>query len=95
MGDVSGLCNLAEQPLQIYRAVGLGAAGQRGHDGQSLIMIFKPDEAMLRCSKCGIRELVDLDEAQIQTMLRSKGVVRDCPTCGATALWKRLGVQGL
>lgn len=51
-----------------------------------------PGQAMLRCSKCGMRELVDLDEKQIQAIRRSKGLVRDCPACGATSLWKRVGV---
>jgi hypothetical protein len=53
-----------------------------------------PAQAWLRCSKCGMRELVDLDETQIQAMRRSKGVVRGCPACGATSLWRGVGVQG-
>jgi hypothetical protein len=52
-----------------------------------------PTQAVLRCSKCGMRELVELDEKQIQTMRRTKGLVRDCPACGATSLWKRLGAK--
>ena len=51
-----------------------------------------PVQAMLRCSKCGMRELVDLDETQIQAIRRSKGLVRACPACGATGLWRRVGV---
>ena len=53
-----------------------------------------PVQAMLRCSQCGMRELVDLDETQIQAMLKLKGLVRGCPACGATDLWKRAAVQG-
>lgn len=51
-----------------------------------------PVQAWLRCSKCGMRELVDLDETQIQAMRKLKGLVRSCPACGATGLWRRVGV---
>lgn len=51
-----------------------------------------PVQAMLRCSKCGMRELVDLDETQIHAMRKLKGLVRGCPACGATGLWRRVGV---
>lgn len=51
-----------------------------------------PVQAMFRCSKCGMRELVDLDETQIQAMRKLKGLVRGCPACGATSLWRRVGV---
>jgi predicted nucleic-acid-binding Zn-ribbon protein len=49
-------------------------------------------EAWLRCPKCGMRELVELDETQIQAMRRLKGLVRSCPACGATSLWRRTRV---
>jgi hypothetical protein len=51
-----------------------------------------PVQAMFRCSKCGMRELLDLDETQIQAMRKLKGLVRGCPACGATGLWRRVGV---
>ena len=51
-------------------------------------------QAVLRCSKCGMRELVELEEKQIQAIRRLKGLVRDCPACGAKSLWKRVGVKG-
>ncbi len=53
-----------------------------------------PVQVMLRCSQCGMRELVDLDESQIQAMRKVKGLVRGCPACGATVLWKRVAVKG-
>jgi len=53
-----------------------------------------PVQIMLRCSKCGMRELIDLDETQIQAIRKSKGLVRACPACGASSLWKRVSVQG-
>jgi hypothetical protein len=49
-------------------------------------------QVTLRCSKCGMRELMDLDETQIRAMRKLKGLVRDCPACGASGLWK--GVTG-
>jgi hypothetical protein len=49
-------------------------------------------EAWLRCSGCGMRELVELDETQIQAMRKLKGLVRSCPACGATTLWRRVRV---
>jgi hypothetical protein len=48
--------------------------------------------AWLRCAKCAMRELVELNETQIQDMRKLKGLVRSCPACGATTLWKRLGL---
>jgi hypothetical protein len=48
--------------------------------------------AWLRCAKCAMRELVELDETQVQAMRKLKGVMRSCPACGATTLWKRLGL---
>ncbi|PYV07977.1 MAG: hypothetical protein DMG23_14770 [Acidobacteria bacterium] len=53
-----------------------------------------PVQFMLRCSQCGMRELVDVDETQIQTMRKLKGLVRGCPACGATVLWKGVAVKG-
>ncbi len=53
-----------------------------------------PVQATLRCSECGMRELMDLDETQIRTIHKSKGLVRGCPACGATSLWKRVAVRG-
>lgn len=53
-----------------------------------------PGQVVLRCSQCGMRELVDLDEAQTQAMRKLKGLVRYCPACGATGLWKRVAGQG-
>ncbi len=53
-----------------------------------------PVQIMLRCSQCGMRELVDLEETQIQAMRKLKGLVRGCPACGATVLWKRVAAQG-
>jgi hypothetical protein len=49
-------------------------------------------QAWLRCSECGMRELVDLDGTQIQAMRKLKGLVRSCPACGATTLWRGVGV---
>ena len=49
-------------------------------------------EAWLRCSGCGMRELVELDKTQIRAMRKLKGLVRSCPACGATTLWRRAGV---
>jgi hypothetical protein len=51
-------------------------------------------QVVLRCANCGMRELVDLNERQIQHMRKSKGLLRDCPACGATSLWKGIAVQG-
>jgi hypothetical protein len=51
-------------------------------------------QAWLRCSKCGMRELVELDETQIQAMRKLKGLLRSCPLCGPTTLWRRVGVLG-
>jgi hypothetical protein len=48
--------------------------------------------AWLCCAKCGMRELVELDETQVQAMRKLKGVMRSCPACGATTLWRRLGL---
>jgi hypothetical protein len=48
--------------------------------------------AWLRCAKCAMRELVELDETQAQAMRKLKAVMRSCPACGATTLWKRLGL---
>jgi hypothetical protein len=53
-----------------------------------------PGQAVLRCPKCDMRELVDLGETRLQALQRSKGLVRDCPACGATGLWKRVGTLG-
>jgi hypothetical protein len=53
-----------------------------------------PVQAWLRCSKCGMRELVDVDKTQIQALRKLKGLVRSCPACGATGLWRRIGVKG-
>jgi hypothetical protein len=52
-----------------------------------------PVQAWLRCSKCGMRELVEVDKTQIQAMRRLRGLVRGCPACGATGLWRRIGVK--
>ncbi len=52
-----------------------------------------PVQVVLRCSKCGMRELTDLDEKQIQHIRKSKGLVRGCPACGETSLWKRTALQ--
>jgi hypothetical protein len=49
-------------------------------------------QAWLRCSECGMRELVDIDDTQIQAIRKLKGLVRSCPACGATTLWRRVGV---
>jgi hypothetical protein len=49
-------------------------------------------QAWLRCAKCAMRELVELDETQIQALRNLKGLVRSCPACRATSLWKRLGL---
>ena len=54
----------------------------------------QPGQAVLRCSKCGMREFMELDETQIQAMRKLKGLVRDCPACGTTGLWKRLAIKG-
>jgi hypothetical protein len=51
-------------------------------------------QVVARCPKCGMRELMDLDEPQIRAIRELKGLVRDCPACGATGLWKRAAVQG-
>jgi len=51
-------------------------------------------QAVLRCSKCGMRELMELDETQIQAMRKLEGLVRGCPACGATGLWKRVAGKG-
>ena len=48
--------------------------------------------AWLSCAKCAMRELVELDETQSQAMRKLKGLMRSCPACGATTLWKRLGL---
>jgi hypothetical protein len=49
-------------------------------------------EAWLRCAECGMRELVELDKMQIRAMRKLKGLVRSCPACGATTLWRRVRV---
>jgi len=36
-------------------------------------------------------ELIDLSATQIQAIMRLKGLVRACPACGATRLWKPVG----
>ncbi len=54
-----------------------------------------PAQVMLRCPQCGMRELVelvDLDPTQVQTIRKSKGLVRPCPACGGTGLWKRVAI---
>ncbi len=51
-----------------------------------------PTQVMLRCPQCGMRELVEIDPTQIQTIRRSKGLVRPCPACGGTGLWKRVTI---
>ncbi len=51
-------------------------------------------QATLRCPECGMRELIDLSERQIRAIHKSKGLVRGCPACGATSLWKRVAVRG-
>jgi hypothetical protein len=53
-----------------------------------------PVQATLRCSKCGMRELIDLDQTQIRAVRELKGLVRDCHACGANSLWKPVAVQG-
>src|SRR5712692_5953206 len=41
-------------------------------------------QVTLRCSKCGMREQADhLDTTEIQAIRELKGLVRDCPACGA------------
>lgn len=55
--------------------------------GRSLIQL------VLRCSKCGMRELMQLDETQILAVQKLKGLVRGCPACGATGLWKRVSLR--
>jgi hypothetical protein len=49
-------------------------------------------QAWLCCAKCGMRELVELDKTQIHAMRKLKGLVRSCPACGPTTLWRRLGL---
>jgi hypothetical protein len=51
-------------------------------------------QAWLRCSKCGMREPVQLDETQIQAMRKAKGLVRSCPLCGPTTVWRLVGIVG-
>jgi hypothetical protein len=51
-------------------------------------------QVTLRCSKCGMRELIDLDQTQIRALRELKGLVRDCHACGANSLWKAVAVQG-
>ena len=51
-------------------------------------------QAWLRCSKCGMREPVQLDETQIQAMRKAKGLVRTCPLCGPTTVWRLVGIVG-
>jgi uncharacterized C2H2 Zn-finger protein len=51
-------------------------------------------QAVLRCPECGMRELVDLSERQVRHIHKSKGLMRGCPACGATSLWKRVAVRG-
>jgi len=51
-------------------------------------------QVTLRCSKCGMRELMDLDQTQIRAVRELKGLVRDCHACGANSLWKPVAVQG-
>jgi hypothetical protein len=53
-----------------------------------------PVQGWLRCSDCGMREVVELDETQIHSMRRSKGLVRSCPACGANTLWRLVGILG-
>ncbi len=53
-----------------------------------------PVQVVLRCSKCGMRELIDLDQTQIRAIRELKGLVRGCPACGANSLWKPVAVQG-
>ena len=53
-----------------------------------------PVQVTLRCSKCGMRELIDLDQTQIRALRELKGLVRDCHACGANSLWKPVAVQG-
>ena len=55
---------------------------------QSLVQVT------LRCSKCGMRELIDLDQTQIRALRELRGLVRDCHACGANSLWKPVAVQG-
>ena len=50
-------------------------------------------QGWLRCSKCGTREPVELDETQIQAMRKLKGLMRDCPLCGPATLWKLVGIS--
>ncbi len=52
-----------------------------------------PVQATLRCSQCGMRELIDLDDTKIRTIRQRKGLTRDCPACGASGLWKLVAVQ--
>ncbi len=52
-----------------------------------------PGQVTLRCSNCGMRELIDLDQTQVQAIHKLKGLVRGCPACGATGLWKRVAVR--
>jgi len=51
-------------------------------------------QAWLRCSKCGMREPVQLDETQIQAMRKAKGLVRTCPLCGPTTVWRMVSIVG-
>lgn len=52
-----------------------------------------PVQVMLRCSQCGMRELIDLDDTKIRALRQMKGLMRDCPACGASGLWKLVAVQ--
>src|SRR5712692_466781 len=51
-------------------------------------------QVTLRCPKCGMRELIDLDHTQIRALRELKGLVRDCYACGVNSLWKPVAVQG-
>jgi hypothetical protein len=61
-------------------------------DSQPSVQVKSPVQVMLRCSECGMRELVQIDETQFQAIRKLKGLVRGCPACGATGLWKRVAV---
>jgi len=51
-------------------------------------------QAWLRCSQCGMREPVELEETQIQAMRKSKGLMRNCPLCGTSTVWRLVAIVG-
>ncbi len=63
-------------------------------DPQQRLKQASPTQVVLRCSKCGMRELVNLDEKQAQALQKLKGIVRDCFACGEKSLWKQFATRG-